>query len=77
MFYGPADDPEVERTFPGQPPLGIEANLDYARNLIAGVQAEGARYVGTMSMSWELRGPRDRQRSGTGCGRRICWARNR
>ena len=51
-FYGLADDPEVERTFPGQPPVGIEANLDYARNLIAGAQAEGARYVGTMSMSW-------------------------
>ena len=52
MFYGLADDPEVERWFPGQPLLGIEANLDYARDLIAAVQAEGARYVGAMSMSW-------------------------
>ncbi|HCL31644.1 MAG TPA: hypothetical protein DIC52_24845, partial [Candidatus Latescibacteria bacterium] len=52
MFYGLADDPEVERWFPGQPLLGIEANLDYMRDLICRVQAEGARYVGTMSMSW-------------------------
>ena len=80
MFYGLADDPEVERTFPGQPPLGIEANLDYARNLIAGVQAEGARYVGTMSMAWNYGTTRSAKaygRSGTGCGWQTCWARNR
>ncbi|MDA0334054.1 MAG: hypothetical protein O2782_02700 [bacterium] len=52
MFYGLADDPTVERSFPGQPLHGIEANLDYARDLISRVQAEGARYVGTLSMSW-------------------------
>ncbi|MBQ38674.1 MAG: hypothetical protein CME04_19985 [Gemmatimonadaceae bacterium] len=52
MFYGLADDADVERWFPGQPLIGIEANLEYARDLIARVQAEGARYVGTLSMSW-------------------------
>ena len=52
MFYSLADDPQVPRWWVGQPLQGIEANLDYARDLIAGVQAEGARYIGTMSMSW-------------------------
>jgi hypothetical protein len=52
MFYGLADDAEVDRWFPGQPLVGIEANLDYARDLVSRVQAEGARYVGAMSMSW-------------------------
>lgn len=52
MFYGLADDEAAERWWVGQPLVGIEANLDYARDLIAGVQAEGASYIGTMSMSW-------------------------
>jgi hypothetical protein len=61
MFYGLADDPTVERWFVGQPLQGIAANLDYARDLIAGVQAHGARYVGTMSMSWHY-GDHDAQK---------------
>ena len=52
MFYGLADDAELDRWFPDQPLVGIEANLDYARDLVSRVQAEGARYVGAMSMSW-------------------------
>lgn len=52
MFYSLADDAQVPRWWVGQPLQGIEANLDQARRLIAGVQAEGARYIGTLSMSW-------------------------
>ena len=34
------------------PLVGIEANLDHARRVIADVQAAGARFVGQLSMSW-------------------------
>lgn len=52
MFYGLADDPEVARWFPGQPLVGIDANLEYAADLIRRVREAGARYVGQMSISW-------------------------
>ena len=52
MFYGLADDESASRWFVGQPLMGIEANLDYARDLIGRVHDAGARYVGQLSMSW-------------------------
>jgi len=52
MFYGLADDLAAPRWFPGQPLVGIEANLEYAADLIGRVRQNGARYVGQMSMSW-------------------------
>ena len=52
MFYGLAEDESASRWFVGQPLMGIEANLDGARELIGRVHEAGARYVGQMSMSW-------------------------
>lgn len=52
MFYGLADDEEVDRHWAGMPLVGIEANLNLAANTIAAVQEGGGRFVGQMSMSW-------------------------
>jgi hypothetical protein len=52
QFYSLADDPSVDRHWVGMPLVGVRENLTYARQVIAGVQAAGARFVGQMSMSW-------------------------
>ena len=52
MFYGLADDPEVDRSWAGMPLIGVRENLAYAAELIPRLQEAGARVVGQMSMAW-------------------------
>ena len=52
MFYGLADDAEVERSWAGMPRIGIEENLALAGDLIRRVQEAGAKVVGQLSMGW-------------------------
>jgi len=52
MFYGLADDPEVDRSWAGMPLIGVRENLACAAELIPQLQEAGARVVGQMSMAW-------------------------
>ena len=52
MFYGLADDAEVERSWAGMPRIGIEENLALAGDLIPRVQEAGAKVVGQLSLGW-------------------------
>lgn len=50
-FYSVAEDDSVARSWAGMPRVGIGPNLQLAAELIARVQAEGARVVGQLSMT--------------------------
>ena len=52
MFYGLADDAEVDRGWAGMPRIGIEENLALAADLIPRVQEAGAKVVGQLSLGW-------------------------
>ena len=52
MFYGLADDAEIDRNWAGMPLLGIEENLALAAERIPQIQAAGAKVVAQMSLGW-------------------------
>ena len=52
LFYGLADDPEMDRFAVGMPLVGIRENLAHAAELIPRIQEAGARVIGQLSMSW-------------------------
>ena len=52
MFYGLADDAEIDRNWAGMPLLGIEENLALAAERIPQIQAAGAKVVAQMSLAW-------------------------
>ncbi|NKB72110.1 MAG: hypothetical protein GKR89_33955 [Candidatus Latescibacteria bacterium] len=69
MFYGLADDADVDRSWAGMPRIGIEENLALAAKLIPQLQEAGARVVGQLSLGWTY-GDHD-----TGKGLFGNWAR--
>ncbi|MBT5872888.1 MAG: hypothetical protein HOH43_05665, partial [Candidatus Latescibacteria bacterium] len=52
QFYGLADDATVDRRWVGMPLTGVRENLTMVKELIADIQAEGAQFIGQMSISW-------------------------
>ena len=52
MFYGLAEDPDVDRNWSGMPLVGIAENLALAAERIPQWQAAGARVVGQISLGW-------------------------
>ena len=70
MFYGLADDPEVDRSWAGMPLIGVRDNLACAAELIPRLQDAGARVVGQMSMAWHY-GDHEKGRGLFGAWERI------
>lgn len=52
MFYGLADDPQVDRSWVGMPLVGVRQNLAYVSHLFPRLREAGTRIVGQLSLSW-------------------------